>query len=82
MYKLVYPAEAKAQIGRFSVRIRRQIKRAAERLSENPDLDKKLTQELDGFMSYRTGDYRIIYQVYHGDLVVIVFCRRPSKRYL
>ena len=72
MYKLEYTSEARSQILALNKKIRLQIKNALERLAAKPDLGKRLTGELDVFWSYRSGDYRIIYQTRHKELLVLI----------
>ena len=35
-------------------------------------LGKKLTGQFKGFLRYRYGDYRVIYQVYNKDVTVVI----------
>ena len=72
MYKLAYTAEAKSWIAHFNPRIQRQLKSAIERLAQKPDIGKRLTDELSDYWSYRTGDYRIIYQIHHKQVLVLI----------
>ncbi len=72
MYKVFYTREAKESIGGLSLKKKRQIKDAVERIANKPGLGKYLTGELKGFLSYRSGDYRIIYRIYHKEITVIV----------
>lgn len=72
MYKIAYTEEAKKNIQKLTIKKRRQIKEAVERIAEAPSIGKRLTHELSGLFSYRSGDYRIIYQVYHKEILVII----------
>lgn len=72
MYKIAYTKEAKQRIDRLSIKKKRQIKEAVERIAQNPDIGKPLTYELSGLFSYRSGDYRIIYRIYHKEILVII----------
>ena len=72
MYRLVYTKEAKTAIDGLPVKIKRQIKNAVERISANPEIGKCLTQELKGLLSYRFGDYRVIYRVFHKEILVLI----------
>lgn len=56
--------------------ILRQIKKAIDALACHPEpenLGKQLKGNLAEFYSYRTGDYRIIYQVDKGEIKILVF---------
>ena len=48
------------------------IKKAIESLAENPYRGKPLSYDLAGLFSLRTSDYRIIYRIKGGELVIIV----------
>ncbi len=72
MYKLFYTDEAKKNIDKLPAKKKLQIKEAAERISQNPEIGKHLTQELKGLQSYRSGDYRIIYRVHHKEILVLI----------
>ena len=72
MYRLVYTAEAKKEIQRLPKGIQQQLKGATERLATNPQIGKRLTQELSNFWSYRSGDYRILYKIFHQEIVVMI----------
>jgi len=72
MYKICYTKEAKTNIDRLSFKKKRQIKTAIERVAENPEIGKHLAHELKGLLSYRQGDYRIIYRIYHKEILVLI----------
>ena len=72
MYNILYTEEAKTAIERLSLKKKRQIKDAAERIARHPHIGKRLTQELSGMLSYRPGDFRIIYRTGHNQLLIII----------
>ena len=72
MHKLFYTEEARKQILKFDERLKLKIKDAAEEIAKDPLVGKPLTRELKGRFSYRAGDYRIIYRVYHSEIVVLI----------
>jgi len=72
MHKVLYTAEAKNLIEKLTLKKKRQIKNAIERIAIDPSLGKRLMHELSGMWSYRSGDFRIIYRVEHHRLVIIV----------
>ena len=61
MPEILYTREAQTRIAKFSPTLQRRIKTAIERLAVHPELGKILTGHLRGTGSYRTGDYRILY---------------------
>ena len=72
MYKLAYTPEAREQIGSLQKEIRSQLKKAIDRLAVEPKLGKRLAGDLDGLWSYRSGDWRIIYQVHQNELLIVI----------
>jgi len=72
MYKIAYTKEAVTAINGFPHKKLRQIKDAIERIAENPEIGKHLTHELKGLLSYRSGDYRIIYRVFHKEVLIMI----------
>ena len=72
MYNLLYADEAKKVISRLSLKKKRQIKNAIERIAEDPKIGKHLTHELKGLYSYRSGAYRIIYRIYRKEILVLI----------
>ena len=72
MYKIAYTSEAKEAIGKLSLKKKRQIKEAIERIAQKPDIGKRLSHELSGLRSHRSGDYRIIYRIYHDQILIVI----------
>ena len=79
MYKLAYTTEAREQISSLQKPVRAQLKKAIDRLALEPKLGKRLTDDLDGLWSYRSGDWRIIYQVHHQELLIIIIAVGDRK---
>ena len=73
MYKLEYTARAKHQIDDLPTQtIKKQIETAVLRIAERPDVSKRLQGDLKEFWSYRSGRYRIIYQVFHSEVRILI----------
>lgn len=72
MYKVLYTKEAKTAIEKLPLKKQRQVREAVERIARNPEIGKHLTQELKGLSSYRSEDYRIIYRIYHKEILVLI----------
>ena len=73
MYKLEYTAQAKHQIDRLPTqKIKAQIETAVLRIAEHPDLGKRLQGDWKYFWSYRSGNYRVIYQVFHLEVRILI----------
>ena len=78
MYRLLYTKEAKTTIDRLPIKLKRQIKDAVERIAADPDIGKRLTQELKGLLSYRSGDYRLIYRISQEEILVLAVGHRKD----
>jgi len=79
MYNISYTKEAKQKIEKLSIKKKHQIKEAIERIAQNPRMGKRLTNELAGLLSYRSGDYRIIYRLYHEKVLIIILTVEHRK---
>ncbi|MGN0614102.1 MAG: type II toxin-antitoxin system RelE/ParE family toxin [Porcipelethomonas sp.] len=70
MYRIIIKKKAKKFIDKLPKNERLRVARAIETLPNGEDI-KKL-KGYDNLLRLRVGDYRIIYTVDHGELVVIV----------
>ena len=70
MYRIVLKKPAKKFIDRLPLNEKRRIVAAIERLPNGEDI--KRLKGYDGLFRLRVGDYRILYTVDHGKLVVCV----------
>ncbi len=70
MYQIIIKKAAKKFIDRLPINEKRRIVSAIERLPNGEDI-KKLKGH-DGLLRLRVGEYRIIYTVDHGELIVYV----------
>ena len=70
MYQIIIKKAAKKFIDKLPMNEKRRIVAAIERLPDGEDI-KKLKGH-DGLLRLRAGEYRIIYTVDHGQLVVYV----------
>ncbi len=71
-YTVKYTREAKKRIDKLDTSIKKIIQKAIDSLVQNPHKGKPLSYELAGLYSYRTSDYRIIYKIEEGQLIIIV----------
>ncbi len=69
---LFYTAESKRAIARLDPSVRSLIQKAVESLARNPERGKPLPHDLSGLRSLRTSDYRIIYRIRGGELIVLI----------
>ena len=70
MYRIVLKKPAKKFIDRLPLNEKRRIVAAIERLPNGEDI--KWLKGYDGLFRLRVGDYRILYTVDHGKLIVCV----------
>ena len=70
MYQIIIKKVAKKFIDRLPTNEKRRIVSAIERLPNGEDI-KKLKGH-DGLLRLRVGEYRIIYTVDHGEVIVYV----------
>lgn len=72
VYSILYAREAKTSIEKLTIKNKRQIKEVVERIADNPEIEKHLTHELKGLLSYRSGTYRIIYRIHHKKITILI----------
>ena len=70
MYKIIIKKKGKKFIDKLPQNEKRRIVEALEKLPNGEDI--KILRGYDNFLRLRVGEYRIIYTVDHGELIVIV----------
>jgi mRNA interferase RelE/StbE len=71
-YNLVYTRRAEKDIRALDPAIKRQIGKAILKLQSNPtEQSEKLTNPGIGTYRFRTGDYRVIFDLVGNDLVIL-----------
>lgn len=70
MYKIIIKKKAKKFIDKLPKNERLRIAKAIEMLPNGEDI--KRLKGSDNLLRLRVGDYRIIYTIDHGELIVIV----------
>lgn len=71
-WRILYAPRAAREIRKLDPQVRRRVRAAVEKLSEEPLRGKPLQLSLRGLRSYRTGDYRIVYNTVEEKIVVVV----------
>jgi mRNA interferase RelE/StbE len=71
-FRILYTEEAKKNIEKLDPSVRKLIRKAIESLAVNPERGKPLSYELAGLRSLRTSDYRVIYRIKGGELLIII----------
>ena len=71
-HRVLYTQEAARRIDKLDKAVKDRVGKAILRLSENPELGKRLTGLLSDRWSYRVGDWRILYKIRKRELVILV----------
>ncbi len=72
IYDLVYTYRAEKDIKKLDPSVKRQIKNAILKLQDNPlEYSEKLTDPKIGTYRFRTGDYRVIFDIEGRDIVIL-----------
>ena len=71
-YRILYTEEAARRIGRLDKSVKERVARAVVKISEHPEMGKRLTGLLSDRWSYRVGDWRILYKVKKSEVVILV----------
>ncbi|MDH4078937.1 MAG: type II toxin-antitoxin system RelE/ParE family toxin [Nitrospira sp.] len=71
-YRILYTEEAVRRIHKLDKTVKERVSKAVVRLSEDPELGKRLTGLLSDRWSYRVGDWRILYKVRRKEVVILV----------
>jgi len=71
-YKLVYTRRAEKDIRKLDLSVKHQISKALLKLQDNPlEHSEKLTNPEIGTYRFRTGDYRVVFDIEGKDIVVL-----------
>jgi mRNA interferase RelE/StbE len=71
-FGILYTKEAKRNIEKLDPSVRMLVRKAIESLAVHPEKGKPLSYDLAGLRSLRTSDYRVIYRIRGGELLIIV----------
>lgn len=71
-YRILYTEEAVHRLARLDKAVKERVGRAIIRLSEHPELGKRLTGILSDRWSYRVGDWRILYKIKKKEVIILV----------
>ncbi len=71
-YRILYTEEAARRIGKLDKAVKERVGKAIKKLSEQPELGKRLTGLLSDRWSYRVGDWRILYKVKKNEVVILI----------
>ena len=72
MFELIFSKEAKDFLDKLDNSIKSRILKKIKQLETEPELGKPMTAQLAGFRSLRIGDYRAIYNIIQGKLIISV----------
>lgn len=71
-YELFFSEQAKKDLERLPPATISRISHIFTLIVQNPFIGKTLKGEFHGLRSYRTGDYRIIYEILQKKVIVII----------
>lgn len=71
-YRILYTEEAARRIGKLDKTVKERVGKAIKKLSEQPELGKRLTGLLSDRWSYRVGDRRILYKVKKNEVLILI----------
>lgn len=71
-YRILYTEEAARRIRKLDKAVKERVAKWIVRLSENPEIGKRLTGLLSDRWSYRVGDWRVLYKARKNELVILV----------
>lgn len=72
IYRILYTEEAARRIGKLDKAVKERVGKAVKKLSEKPELGKRLTGLLSDRWSYRVGDWRILYKVKKSEVLILI----------
>ncbi|MBM3297501.1 MAG: type II toxin-antitoxin system RelE/ParE family toxin [Candidatus Aminicenantes bacterium] len=72
VHRILYTREAKKAIDGLDASVKKLIRNAVESLATEPEKGKPFSHGLAGLRSLRTSDYRIIYRLRGGGLIVLI----------
>ena len=78
-YKILLSPKANDFLEKLDKKDKERMKDKLEKLRDNPELGKPLTGKLAGLWSLRTGYYRALYQIRHGELLILVLRIKHRK---
>jgi len=71
-YDIILTETAQRFLNKCNQDLKERIAKKISLLREHPELGKPLVGKLSGWWSLRIGDYRVIYQIKHNELIVVV----------
>ena len=71
-YRVLYTEEAASRIRKLDGAVKERVRKAVIRISEHPELGKRLTGLLSDRWSYRVGDWRILYKIKKAEILILI----------
>lgn len=72
MYRIKIDSKVTKQIAKIDSRYQKAVKYTIDSLSENPLAGKKLDPPLEHLRSLRVGVYRILYEIFKAELLILI----------
>ena len=82
LYSLKIKQSALKELQKINKQERTRVIAAIEQLAENPHIGKLLKGEFSGLRRIRSGNYRVIYEINEGEVLILVLRiahRKPLK---
>jgi len=73
MYKVRFTQIASSDLKKLDKRYQQAVKKAIDRLAQDPKVGLPLVGKLKGFWKLRFSRYRIIYQINEKELIIVIF---------
>ena len=71
-YEVMVPGKVRKQISRLPIEYQKAVYSSLKSLEEDPFLGKKLEDQLKNKYSLRVGVYRILYEIFKEELIILV----------
>ncbi len=72
LYSLKIKQSALKELQKINKQARTRVIAAIEQLAENPHIGKLLKGEFSGLRRIRSGNYRVIYEINEGEVLILV----------
>lgn len=80
IYEVRFTKSAKKDFENLPLTIKPRIIRTIDIVAANPFLGKSLKAQFKNYLSYRVGEYRIIYKIFKKEIIIIVLRIRHRRK--
>ncbi len=79
MYQVFFTNKAKTQYKKLGARLKKQVDKAIERISKNPQSGKPLRGELRGIWCERVATFRLLYKIKKKEIEILILLIEHRK---